>query len=189
MCVCLPYVSALYVSPCVSTQGELNYVHPHASSAVIYLCATSFVYKSSQSSPWCTKLWRLKKGEHVRVVWLVYFRWTKSTWPVVLFIIIGVQCTQCLNVPNSLFRSSEKVWSKPQTCVKDSQCWLGHWDGLSGEWMSVSLCLCFSQKHNGMINTSGIWLVQERVNHFSFPSVKIYTVAVTFSYIITTSLI
>lgn len=90
-------MSALYVGPCLSAQ--LYHVHLHAFSAVVYFCATPFLYKSSQNSPGCTKRWRLMEGEHVHVVVLNIFQMNK----------VDLTRTQCASVPNSSFSSSEKV--------------------------------------------------------------------------------
>lgn len=61
------------------------------------------------------------KEEHVHVVVLKIFQMKKVDL-VVLFILIALQCTQCVRVPNSSLSSSDKVSEqKPQTCVKDGQ--------------------------------------------------------------------
>ena len=72
MCVCLPYVY-----PCMSSQGGEFFVHPHVSSSVIYLCATSFVYKSIQKSLWCFEFGNWWKVSTFVLLWLVYFLMNK----------------------------------------------------------------------------------------------------------------
>lgn len=90
-----------------------------------------------------------------------------------LLVIAAVQCAQCASVPNSSFSSfSEKGLEQTTGLCERQPVGRSSESGLSGR-----LHLYFSQKHNGMINTSGIQLVEERVNPFfpSFPSVKKFT--------------
>ena len=135
VCVCLPYVC-----PCVSFQVEFI-VHPHVSSSVIYLCATSFVYKSSQSSLWCLGFGDWWKVSAFMPLWLIYFFDEQSRLDPLFCLLYLQYSARSVCVPNS----SEKVYSKPQTRVKDSQCRQERWEALSRERVSVSLCFSFSQ--------------------------------------------
>lgn len=76
VCVCVSACHMCLLCMRMSLRST-SYVHPQASSAVIHLCAASFVYKS-QSSPWCTQLWRLMKGQHVHVVVISIFQMVRA---------------------------------------------------------------------------------------------------------------
>lgn len=137
----------------------LFYVGPYlsyspASSAAIYFVLHHLYIKISQKSPQWTKCWRLLKGGHVYAVMISMFRWKLTL----------TRCSVCYNcsavhtlcVCQIVYLVVLKRSRTNHRFVWETAC-VG--PGLlrphSGEWMSVSHCLRFSQKHNGMIKTSG----------------------------------
>lgn len=112
------------------------------------------------------------KAQRVHLVAIGIFPMNKSDSTIVFLLIIAVQLSEWVSV-SQMVSSSEKVERKPQTLGKTARA------------LRWALCLSgfayvFRPKHNEMINASGIQLVEERLNHFSLPSVKMSTATVTF---------